>query len=486
MSALHTLPPMKVLLVNTNGERAPQPVVPLGLCLVASALEKRGFEPRILDLCFSRRPDRDVIRALKAWQPQAIGLSVRNLDNGEYLETRGYLPQAAEFVGICREHSNSPIILGGPAVSVSPAGLLEHLGADYAVAGEGEEVLPELLRRLATGRPASDLPGVYSGNGAVSSSAEAARVENLDGLPAADAGRWIDLGRYLRWGSPLPVQSKRGCALKCIHCTYRLIEGSKYRLRSPEAVAEEMVEAKERWGVRRFEFVDSTFNHPPKHALSLCEAMIRKGVRAELYTMGLNPAGASKELLLLMKRAGFDSVLCTPDSGSEKMLNAMRKGFSVEEVARTAAWSQEAGLSVLWSFLFGGPGESEETVRETLRLIEQIVGPRDRVLCTVGLRVYPRTELEQIALEESALSQETNLMDPVFYFSPHISAARVLELLEGSKSRSRMVYLGLLQRRCIPLALRLRANLRLPGSLWAGVPLYNRLARGIGRRCQRG
>jgi anaerobic magnesium-protoporphyrin IX monomethyl ester cyclase len=465
---------VRVLLVHTNRERAPQPVMPLGLCLIASALDARGFRPRLLDLCFSRRPGSDVARAVYETKPDVIGLSVRNLDNGEYLSPRNYLPEIVETARACRECSQAPLVIGGPAVSIAPQVMLRLLGADFAVVGEGEQAMPDLAERLAKGQPTSDMPGVLCRNGA--SSPAPARVCDLDSLSLAEPGRWLDIGRYLRWGSPLPVQSKRGCALKCIHCTYQAIEGTRYRLRSPEAVAQEMRNAARRWGVRRFEFVDSTFNHPPRHALALCEAIVRKPLRADLYTMGLNPAGTSGEMLRLMKRAGFTSVLCTPDSGSDRMLETLRKGFSVEHVARTTAWAQEAGLAILWSFLFGGPGETEQTVRETVRFIETALGPQDRILCTVGLRVYPNTELERVARAHGAIPTDADLVTPVFYCSPHILPARILELLDGSARRSQMLYLQTLQSLTIPWALRLQTALRMRGPLWREVPLYNRLA----------
>jgi anaerobic magnesium-protoporphyrin IX monomethyl ester cyclase len=464
---------VRVLLIHTNRERAPQPVIPLGLCLVACALEARGFQPRLLDLCFSRRPLRDVARAIAKWQPDAIGLSIRNLDNGEYLSPRSYLPEVVEVARMCRECSAAPLVIGGPAVSIAPAKMLAALGADYAIVGEGEAAMPELLERIRNGQSTSDIPGVCQDGAALPAPA---RVPDLDRLALAAPGRWLDIARYLRWGSPVPVQSKRGCALDCIHCTYRSIEGAEYRLRSPEAVVEEMADAAGRWGVRRFEFVDSTFNHPSQHAVALCEAMARTPLRADLHTMGLNPAGASQHLLKLMKQAGFTSVLCTPDSGSDQMLETLRKGFDADQVARTATWAREAGLALLWSFLFGGPGENERTVRETLGLIETALGAQDRILCTVGLRVYPNTELARIALDEGAVSRDADLTTPVFYCSPHIAPRRILELVDGCARRSQMLYLQTLQRPAIAWALRAQAAFRLPGPMWRGVPLYNRLA----------
>jgi hypothetical protein len=134
-------------------------------------------------------------------------------------------------------------------------------------------------------------------------------------------------------------------------------------------------------------------------------------------------------------------------------------------------------LPILWSFIFGAPGESEETVRATLRFVEAVLGPRDRLLCTLGLRVYPGTELAQIAQAEGALAPDADLLDPTFYFSPAIGLARVLALLDGSKLRRQMVFLTSLQSRLVPLGMRLRRALRLPGPPWAQVPLYNLVAR---------
>jgi hypothetical protein len=464
---------VKALLINTNRERSPQPVIPLGLCLVASALKAGSFQPRLLDLAFSRHPVRDIARAVREWRPDAVCMSVRNLDNGEYLHPRGYIREVAEVAVASRHHFPPPLIIGGSAVSIAPAQLLARLGADFAVVGDGEVALPELLTRIADEQPATGIAGVYCSNDALLPAP--ARVEDLDSLPAPEAGRWLNLARYFGCGSPMPLQSKRGCVFECIYCTYRQIEGAKYRLRAPDSVIAEVEEALVRWGARRFEFVDATFNHPPDHALALCDAIARRHLRVDFHTMGLNPGAASRELLLAMKAARFDSAVCAAESGSARMLETLRKGFGVDDLAHTAAWAREAGLPLLWSFMFGGPGESERTVRETLSFIERAVGPQDRVLCTVGLRVYPGTELARVAREDNALELQADLAEPAFYFSRGVCVERVVELIERSPRRSQMIYLETLQRPLVRWVLRAQAALRLRGPSWSGVPLYNRL-----------
>jgi len=478
---------MRVLLVNTNRARLPQPVAPLGLCLVASALDAHGHEVRLLDLCFSRRPDADLARALKAWPPQAIGLSIRNLDNGESLRPRSHLPEAERLACVCRAHSSAPLLIGGAAVNVAPEETRRRLGADYAVVGDGEVGLPALLDDLLVGQ---ELDSCHS--------PAPSRAQDLDSLPHSQAGRWIDLPRYLRHGAVYPLQTKRGCAFQCTYCSYPLIEGDRYRLRSPEFVCSEIEEAIGQYRVRNFEFVDSTFNHPYEHAVRMCDALARRGspagrrpalsegegagFPAAFHTMGLNPSTASRELFSLMRRAGFRSAVCGAESGSDAMLETMRKGFTAEQVAHAAAWARETGLSTLWAFLFGAPGETEETVRETLRFMETAFGPQDRIICTIGVRLYPRTEVARIAREEGVISADTDLSYPVFYQSPCITTERLLALLDASPVRSRMVLLETIQRPSVALAMRLRTALRLPGAPWAGVPLYNRARRLLGKR----
>ncbi len=467
----------------------------------------RDFEVKVIDLCFSSDPRKELAKVLEDWRPDAIGLSVRNLDNGDFMRPHSYVADTAALAMQIRSLSPALLIIGGPAVGIMPIDLLHTLQADYAIAGDGEEALGLLLQSVQGDADTSRLAGVYARKKAESqdsrfesdfgSSGRAgsktgtsdlgsttvlpfrpfARVDDVEMLPFAQVANWVSLREYLRYDCPMPVQSKRGCQFACIYCTYCEMEGRQYRLRSPRTVAQEMWETKNRWKVNSFEFVDSTFSHPTEHAMALCEAIIGCRLGAKLQTSGLHPGSTSQELIGLMKRAGFESVVCTPDSGSERVLARLNKSFGLEEIAKTAQWSREKELPMLWSFVFGAPGESEETVRATIRFAEAIFGPKDRLLCTLGLRIYPGTELGRIAVEEGMVSPNANLLTPAFYFSPAIAPARVLSLLDGSKLRRQMVFLTSLQSKLVPFGLRLRHRLRLRGPAYRQVPLLNLVAR---------
>src|SRR5690606_12284231 len=95
----------------------------------------------------------------------------------------------------------------------------------------------------------------------------------------------------------------------CNYCTYPAVEGKGMRKRPPEEVVDEIERVARTVNPRCFEFIDSTFNLPQSHAIAICEAIIRRGLKVRLTTMGINPLGVSAELLTLMKRAGFHSMM---------------------------------------------------------------------------------------------------------------------------------------------------------------------------------
>jgi radical SAM superfamily enzyme YgiQ (UPF0313 family) len=133
--------------------------------------------------------------------------------------------------------------------------------------------------------------------------------------------------------------------------------------------------------------------------------------------MGINPRGASPELFALMKRAGFNSMMITPEAGNDTMLRSLDKGFGMDDVRRTARLARASGLHSTWFFMLGGPHETRATVDATLRFVEQEL--RDRRFLSVfmtGIRMLPGTRLAQAHAASGA-----DLALPVFYFSPQVS-----------------------------------------------------------------
>lgn len=425
---------MRVLIVNSNRERSPWPVPPIGACAIASAAREAGHEVELLDLCFSRCPERAIRQAMARHQPETVGISVRNIDNVDWQAPKFYLEEVRRrVVEPCKAEAGCPVVLGGPAAGIMPAEMLEYFGADYVVRGDGEVALPALLAALERGGPLPDVPGLaYRTNGHVEIT-EPARVPDLDDLPMPRPHEWLDLPRYLAYNGSLGIQTKRGCALKCSYCVYNEIEGPCYRRKSPERVAREVADAVEA-GATSIEFVDSTFNIPLDHALGICRVLAEGRIPAQFNTMGINPGAVTEELFRLLGDAGFTEVSITPETASPKMLQSLGKNFTVDDVARAAELARRCRMPIVWYFMFGGAGETAETVRETLAFAERHIPSSHLVMLVSGVRIFKGAPIEGQARRAGQLGPEDSLLEPVWY-EPAIPREELFRLLDEALMR---------------------------------------------------
>ncbi|HXG71923.1 MAG TPA: radical SAM protein [Gemmatimonadaceae bacterium] len=472
----------RVLLVSTNRERQPYPVVPNGLAAVASALDEAGHEVRLLDLCFEKHPATAAARAAVNFKPEIIGVSVRNIDNSDAIALRHYTPEAREVLAALRRAAPSAkVIAGGAAFGVAPEALFRDLGVDYAVAGDGERASVALVNALSQGVAVGSLPGVVRDRGGTVVFTPPGEDADLDSLPRPALHRWIDLARYQRHGATIPIQTKRGCVYKCVYCTYRNVEGWGYRTRDPARVADEIAELKREAGVTHFDFVDSTFNSPPGHAIGVCEAIIGRKLNVHLDTTNFTPAAAPAELLAAMKRAGFRSLGITAESASDAVLERLEKGFSAAKVREVASRVEKTGIRTLWIFLVGGPGETAETMEETLAFAKWRLERGDAVYLTVGLRIYPGTTLHRIAIAEGSVAEGDSLLDPRFYFSGALQFdVAVARLRRFAADHPRFMFSADSRSAILPYLTRAASLLRLPRPHWRYMGVFQRVARAVG------
>ena len=468
----------RVLLVSTNRERAPYPVLPNGMACVASALAAAGHDVRIADLMFARDASLDAARAARDFRPDVIGVSVRNIDNSDAIALRHYTPDAAATLHALRAAApGATVIAGGAAFGVAPAALFSELGVDFAVAGDGERASVALVADLAAGRAPGAIPGLVRAEGNGVAFTPPGEEADLDALPRPALHRWLDVKRYERIGATVPVQTKRGCVYKCVYCTYRNVEGWGYRLRDPECVAEEIAELHAN-GVRHLDFVDSTFNSPPGHARDVCAAIARRALRVTLETTNFTPAAAFPDLLDAMRHAGFTALGITAESASDAVLEKLQKGFTADTVRVAAERVERAGIRALWIFLVGGPGETAHTMEETLAFARWRLERGDAVYLTVGLRVYPGTTLHGIAVDEGTVAADDPLLAPTFYLAPGLALDRVVARLKSfAASHPRFMFSADSRSPLLPLLTRAASILRLPRPHWRYMGLFQRVTR---------
>lgn len=408
---------MKVLLVSENRCRDNLIPYPLGIAWLAAASARAGHEVRCLDLMFSEDPAAEAAREASDFKPDCVGLSVRNIDNQDMLETSFYLPPVREVVVALRAVSGAPIVLGGAGFSIFPAECLRYLDVGLGVVGEGESAFPALLAALAAGADPSPLPGVASAaGGRVRVNPPA--IGDLTRLPPPDRAA-LDVSRY-NWqpgaGPPFTanIQSRRGCHMGCVYCSSPLIEGRRVRARGISEVADEMQWLDER-GIRSVIFTDSLFNYPADYARALCREVAGRRLSIT-WTASVNPAYHDPELFRLMRLAGCTTISLGNESGSDEVLGSLGKGFGREDVARTVAAARAEGLDFYCFLMVGGPGETRGTVEESVGFLDGLGAGSVRV--TLGVRVYPGCELERTARREGIIEPGRNLLYPTFYVSP--------------------------------------------------------------------
>ena len=404
---------MRVLFISANTEKINLLPMPLGLAYVAAAVQNQGHDVRVLDLMAqpdSRLPIRDMVQSFR---PDVIGISVRNIDDQNMTAPRFLLDAVRDVVLYCRSVSDAVLVLGGAGFSIFPDAALSYLEADMGIEGEGEEAFPELLDRLTRRADLAGMPGLHlKGRGL---QGRRVFIRNLDALAVTGVERFLSAYSGELW---IPFQTRRGCPLECSYCSTAAIEGRSIRKRSPEAALQEM-KAFAAAGFDRFYFVDNTFNLPPSYAKELCRLMIREGLpiawRCILY-----PGKVDEELVALMAGAGCREVSLGFESGCERILKNMNKRFNPEQVRKASHLLAQYAIRQMGFLMLGGPGETRESVRESLAFADSL--PLDSVKVSRGIRIYPHTLLAKIAAAEGRIPVGADLLAPAFYMVSEIAS----------------------------------------------------------------
>jgi hypothetical protein len=396
---------MRVLLVSANREKLPSPVVPLGVLSVAASL-RDAHEVSVLDLCFEEDPHRALREALATFDPAIVGIGLRNLHTNAYDGMERLIAEYGALVATVRACSAARVVIGGAGFSLQPTTLLERLGGDHGVVGEGERAFRELVDTIARG----SVPEKLVHGGAVSKSEGVLRIRtsairsDLDLLPAP--ARDLTDPRYYKFDGTVNVQTKRGCAFQCTYCDYPDLEGRKVRVRSPDAIADEMLALSKEPGVTHAFFVDSVFNVPPAHARATCDALIARGTPLP-WVCYASPVAFDDELVAAMARAGCVGAEIGTDTGTTTMLKRLRKPFSLDDVLQTRELFLRHEILDCHTFVLGAEGETAEEAHETLRFVDRlapdiavfIVFMEDRESMTVHRAQHRDALLELLARE---------------------------------------------------------------------------------------
>lgn len=455
-----------MLLISLNRSTVPERVFPLGLSYLSASLRQAGHDVRWFD-CLE--DPGSVEGVVSEYQPDFAGISLRNIDDVQIRRRETFFEPLAEVCEAIRRRGSCPVILGGSGFSLFPERLLELSGADYGIQGEGEESLVALVRALSRGEDPTRVAGlVYRHNGGIVANPPRRASE---GVPLTSEDRPARLaGRYLEAGGMLNLQTQRGCSHVCAYCTYPLIEGRAARRRPPEAVAEEMT-LLEAAGAQYVFLVDSIFNSSPQHVVETCEALVRRKSRMR-WGCFLRPQGLTPELMRLMVRAGLAHIEFGSDSFCDAVLAAYAKHLTFEDILESSQLARAEQIDYCHYLICGGPGETWETLEAGFANSRRL--PDAVVMAVVGMRIYPGTPLARLAEREGQIGRETDLLHPVYYLAPGLSAEAVFgRLVEFARASPNWI-VGSADAAYERLVQRLRARGVL-GPLWSYFALLQRL-----------
>lgn len=410
---------MRVLLIATNRHsrlqnRLNAQPMPIGLAYIAGHLDHDRHEVKVLDLMFSDDHLADVEAAVKEFQPQMVGMSVRNLSNHSYMNTVWALPISKEVIDRIRSISNAVIVCGGPAFSIMPKECFEYLGCDIGLAGDAGETFATLAESLEIGEPSYfDLPGlVYRKDGQTHSNegyctSEFAKPPRLEDL---------DMDRYNKAGFGIGILTKLGGFYYPTNASEAQINESGWRVIRPiDEVVAEVTSMKQRFNMKKVFFVDNGFNLPLDHAKSLCSAIIESDVNIRWNTC-LAPFDCDTELISLMKDAGCGLVMMVNRSGNPGDMGSMVE--ENEALAQVCRMCDDGGLHYNLGKQFGEPGETRESVENKLNFLRS-VNPALASL-RVGVSVMPGTEVAIMAQKEGLIKDESELVKPTFYIADEV------------------------------------------------------------------
>lgn len=346
---------------------------PLGPMLLSSALKRNGHETAFIDGIVDDLDGASFAEKAAEFRPDAIGLSLNAL---QMSSARDYARQIRDRFG------DIIIMAGGPLLSADPVGVMEAIPEiDFAVCGEGEYAVPELLRCLEGQAGIEDVPNlVFRVNGTIRSNGRQ-RITDLSSLPFPD---YALVENYLsRYGGAFPVLERpsmhvicsRGCPFKCKFCSSNSIWASRVVFRDIPSIIEECSFLVSRYGAREIFLVDDMLNVNREWFFSLCDSFMESGLSSCVLFRGAFRAGGKlvdREILEKAKQAGFWAIMYGAESGSQAMLDKMNKKLKVEEIAQAFELTRRAGIKTVASFIIGCPGETHCTIRETFDLIKRI------------------------------------------------------------------------------------------------------------------
>lgn len=359
---------MKIILVKTPYlylfRTETENAYPLGLAHIASILRASNFEVIILDPENQGMDTEAFKKAIEAEKPDIFGIACATMN----------FEKALELTKIAKNFGAKTILGGIHATAAYEEVIKQNPEFDYVVFGEAEETIVELCQSIREGTPAlSTILGLaYRENEIPKINPKRPFLEDLDKLPSP---QWdlLNIGTYTLPDFIYPgkrgvtIVTARGCPAKCIFCSVPLMNGYKFRHFSAKRIVDDMETLVKKYNIEFIAFRDDTFTVSRERVVDICHLLLERNIKVQWYCLA-RVNTVDQEMLFLMRKAGCEMMHYGVESAEQKILNTLKKGINVQQIRDAVRWTHAAGIKIAGSFIFGNPGETQETMDKTVDL----------------------------------------------------------------------------------------------------------------------
>lgn len=365
---------------------------PLGMAYMASIMRKNGHDVGLIDGYAMKYDINELIERIRQENPDILMFGT---------VTPAFLTVVEWLKAIKQHFPNVPIILGGPHAAIFPRETLTHKVIDYVIVGEAWHTLPELLDSLKNKGDLSNVKGIGFRNGEeILITAPRERIKSWEGIPFPAR----DLLPNFKYTSTIskrkPVTSiitAQGCPFKCTYCAAdRFVV-----FRDPIEVADEIEECVDKYGIKEILVYDETFTVNQARAMKICEEIIRRGINKKIvFAIRTRADCLTKELIDKIAEAGCVRINFGIETADEEALKKMKRYLPKEKIKQAVKWAQDAGIDALGFFMLGVPGETVESIKNTINFAKEL--NLDYVIFT-KLTISPNTELFDEVQQENGI-----------------------------------------------------------------------------------
>ncbi len=397
---------MKILLINPPFDfsiQSCQPKIleegldflpPLGLMSIASYIEKyTSHNVEILDAQVEQLGYEQIRLEIIKKQPDVVGVTAMTFTILDVIALAKLVKQINPEI---------KIIVGGPHALIYPEETMAIKEIDYLIMGEGEMVIKDLLNNLGNYPELKKIRGIaFRENGQIITTGRTDFISDLDSLPFP-ARRLTPYKKYFSVvSSNAPVTtmfSSRGCPYKCLFCDRPQV-GKNFRARSAKNVVDEMAECA-KLGIKEIFFYDDTFAADRQRVLDICSEIKRRKITIA-WDIRTRVNTVDEELLGAIKDAGCQRIHYGVEAGTQKILNVLRKGITLEQAEKAFFLTKKADIETAAYFMIGSPTETRQDIQETIKFMKKL--DPDYVHITI-VTPFPATDLYRLAMEEKVVS----------------------------------------------------------------------------------